>query len=103
MMNRVYSENTLAFGRRYFIPKPLDPRLITTVSPAVARAAMESGMARLPIIDWDAYADQLYARLGGNQKLMNRITSTSKSGPKQVVFAEGDNYKILKAAQILRD
>ncbi len=103
MVNRAYGDNTLAFGRSYLIPKPLDPRLITTVSPAVARAAMESGVARLPITDWAAYADQLHARLGGNQKLMNRITSAAKSGPKRVVFAEGDNYKILKAAQILRD
>ncbi|MFD1467316.1 NADP-dependent malic enzyme [Hymenobacter caeli] len=103
MVNRAYGDNTLAFGRTYLIPKPLDPRLITTISPAVARAAMESGVARLPITDWEAYGDQLHARLGGNQKLMNRITSAAKSGPKRVVFAEGDNYKILKAAQILRD
>ncbi len=103
MVNRAYGDNTLAFGRTYLIPKPLDPRLITTISPAVARAAMESGVARLPITDWAAYGDQLHARLGGNQKLMNRITSAAKSGPKRVVFAEGDNYKILKAAQILRD
>ena len=103
MVNRAYGDNTLAFGRTYLIPKPLDPRLITAISPAVARAAMESGVARLPITDWDAYGDQLHARLGGNQKLMNRITSAAKSGPKRVVFAEGDNYKILKAAQILRD
>ncbi|AWM35420.1 NADP-dependent malic enzyme [Hymenobacter nivis] len=103
MVNRAYGDNTLAFGRSYLIPKPLDPRLITTVSPAVARAAMESGVARLPITDWVAYGEQLHARLGGNQKLMNRITSAAKSGPKRVVFAEGDNYKVLKAAQILRD
>ncbi|AMJ68288.1 malic enzyme [Hymenobacter sp. PAMC 26628] len=103
MVNRAYGDNTLAFGRSYLIPKPLDPRLITTISPAVARAAMESGVARLPITDWEAYGDQLHARLGGNQKLMNRITSAAKSGPKRVVFAEGDNYKVLKAAQILRD
>ena len=103
MVNRAYGDNTLAFGRGYLIPKPLDPRLITTISPAVARAAMESGVARLPIEDWAAYAEQLHARLGGNQKLMNRITSAAKSGPKRVVFAEGDNYKVLKAAQILRD
>ncbi|WP_193415864.1 NADP-dependent malic enzyme [Hymenobacter coccineus] len=103
MVNRAYGDNTLAFGRSYLIPKPLDPRLITSISPAVAKAAMESGVARVPITDWDAYGDQLQARLGGNQKLMNRITSAAKSGPKRVVFAEGDNYKVLKAAQILRD
>jgi malate dehydrogenase (oxaloacetate-decarboxylating)(NADP+) len=69
----------------------------------VARAAMESGVARLPIEDWNAYEDQLRARLGVNQKLMNRITSAARANPKRVVFAEADNYKILKAAQILMD
>ncbi|MBC6990998.1 NADP-dependent malic enzyme [Hymenobacter sp. BT491] len=103
MVNKAYSDNTLAFGRNYLIPKPLDPRLITTISPAVAQAAIESGVARQVITDWAAYEDELRSRLGVNQKLMNRITSAAKSNPKRVVFAEGDNYKILKAAQILRD
>ncbi|SNC75895.1 allosteric NADP-dependent malic enzyme [Hymenobacter gelipurpurascens] len=103
MVNKAYGDNTLTFGRTYLIPKPLDPRLITVVSPAVAKAAMESGVARIQIEDWMAYEDQLRSRLGVNQKLMNRITSAAKSGPKRVVFAEGDNYKILKAAQILHD
>ncbi|MCC2547228.1 NADP-dependent malic enzyme [Hymenobacter sp. BT175] len=103
MVNKAYGDNTLAFGRGYLIPKPLDPRLITTISPAVARAAMESGVARLPIEDWHAYEDELRARLGVNQKLMNRITSAARANPKRVVFAEADNYKILKAAQILHD
>ena len=103
MVNKAYGDNTLAFGRNYLIPKPLDPRLITTISPAVARAAMESGVARLPIADWTAYEDQLRARLGVNQKLMNRITSAARANPKRVVFAEADTYKILKAAQILLD
>ena len=103
MVNKAYGDNTLTFGRTYLIPKPLDPRLITTISPAVAKAAMESGVARLPIEDWHAYEDQLRARLGVNQKLMNRITSAARANPKRVVFAEADNYKILKAAQIVRD
>ena len=103
IVNNAYGDNTLAFGRTYLIPKPLDPRLITTISPAVARAAMESGVARRPIADWVAYEDELRARLGVNQKLMNRITSAARSNPKRVVFAEADNYKILKAAQIVRD
>ena len=103
MVNRAYGDNTLSFGRTYLIPKPLDPRLITTVSPAVARAAMESGVARLPILDWAGYEDQLRARLGVNQKLMNRLTSAARANPKRVVFAEADNYKILKAAQIVLD
>jgi malate dehydrogenase (oxaloacetate-decarboxylating)(NADP+) len=103
MVNRAYGDNTLAFGRNYLIPKPLDPRLITTLSPAVAKAAMESGAARRDITDWAAYEDELRDRLGVNQKLMNRITSAARSGPRRVVFAEADNYKILKAAQIVRD
>ncbi|MET4105541.1 NADP-dependent malic enzyme [Hymenobacter sp. UYP22] len=103
MVNKAYGDNTLSFGRTYLIPKPLDPRLITAVSPAVAKAAMESGVARIHIDDWFAYEDELRARLGVNQKLMNRITQAARSNPKRVVFAEGDTYKILKAAQILHD
>jgi malate dehydrogenase (oxaloacetate-decarboxylating)(NADP+) len=103
MVNRAYGDNTLAFGRAYLIPKPLDPRLITTLSPAVAKAAMESGVARRDITDWAAYEDELRARLGVNQKLINRITSAARSNPRRVVFAEADNYKILKAAQLVRD
>ncbi|GGE98941.1 NADP-dependent malic enzyme [Hymenobacter cavernae] len=103
MVNQAYGDTTLTFGRNYLIPKPLDPRLITTISPAVAKAAMESGVARLPITDWAAYEDELRGRLGENQKLMNRITSAAKADPKRVVFGEADNYKILKAAQTLRD
>ncbi|WP_026879755.1 NADP-dependent malic enzyme [Hymenobacter norwichensis] len=103
MVNRAYGDNTLAFGRTYLIPKPLDPRLITAVSPAVARAAMESGVARIQITDWTAYEDELRGRLGVNQKLMNRITSAARSNPKRVVFPEADTYKILKAATILHD
>lgn len=103
MVNRAYGDNTLSFGRTYLIPKPLDPRLITTVSPAVAKAAMDSGVARVHITDWAAYEDDIRARLGVNQKLMNRMTSAARSNPKRVVFAEGDTYKTLKAAQILRE
>jgi malate dehydrogenase (oxaloacetate-decarboxylating)(NADP+) len=103
MVNKAYGDNTLAFGRTYLIPKPLDPRLITTISPAVARAAMESGVARQSILDWASYEDDLRARLGVNQKLMNRITSAARSNPKRIVFAEADTYKVLKAAQILHD
>ncbi|MDF7812898.1 NADP-dependent malic enzyme [Hymenobacter sp. YC55] len=103
MVNRAYGDNTLAFGRTYLIPKPLDPRLITAVSPAVARAAMESGVARRDVEDWAAYEDELRGRLGVNQKLMNRITSSARTNPKRVVFAEADTYKILKAATILHD
>ncbi|UOQ53494.1 NADP-dependent malic enzyme [Hymenobacter cellulosivorans] len=103
MVNKAYGDNTLTFGRNYLIPKPLDPRLITTVSVAVAKAAMASGVARREITDWLGYEDELRSRLGVNQKLMNRITSAAKANPKRVVFAEGDNYKILKSAQIVYD
>jgi len=103
IVNNAYGDTTLAFGRTYLIPKPLDPRLITTISPAVARAAMESGVARHPIQDWMAYDDQLRLRLGQDQKLLNRITSAARQNPKRVVFAEADNYKVLKAAQLVRD
>jgi malate dehydrogenase (oxaloacetate-decarboxylating)(NADP+) len=103
IVNKAYGDNTLTFGRTYLIPKPLDPRLITTVSMAVAQAAMESGVARREITDWQAYEDELRARLGVNQKLMNRITSRARSAPKRVVYPEADNYKILKAAQIAHD
>ena len=103
IVNNAYGDTTLAFGRTYLIPKPLDPRLITAISPAVARAAMESGVARHPITDWAAYDDALRLRLGQDQKLMNRMTSAARQNPKRVVFPEADNYKVLKAAQLVRD
>lgn len=103
LVNKAYGDNTINFGRTYLIPKPLDPRLITTVSPAVAKAAMESGVARLPITDWEAYEHELKERIGIDQKLMSRITTQAKRDPKTVVFAEADNYKILKAAQIVQE
>ncbi|WP_299756266.1 NADP-dependent malic enzyme [uncultured Pontibacter sp.] len=103
IVNKAYGDNTISFGRFYLIPKPLDPRLITTVSPAVAKAAMESGVARKPITDWEAYEQELKERIGIDQKLMSRITTQAKKDPKTVVFAEADHYKILKAAQIVKE
>ena len=94
-----YGEKNLLFGREQIIPKPLDPRLIYHVAPAVARAAMESGVALQPITDWDAYEMQLKNRLGIDNKLIRAITTKAQSNPKRVVFAEADNIKILKAAQ----
>ncbi|WP_205501523.1 NADP-dependent malic enzyme [Rufibacter psychrotolerans] len=99
IVHKAYGDNTIAFGRTYLIPKPLDPRLITTVSPAVAKAAMESGVARQPITNWERYHQELQARIGIDQKLMNRILTQARKNPKTVVFAEADHYKILKAAQ----
>jgi malate dehydrogenase (oxaloacetate-decarboxylating)(NADP+) len=99
-VNEAYNEKNISFGRDQIIPKPLDPRLITTVSPAVAKAAMESGIAKNPITDWDAYEAELRKRLGLDNKLLNVLTEKALKNPKRVVFAEADNYKILKAAQM---
>jgi len=98
-----YNEKNLKFGKDYIIPKPNDFRLMTNVSVAVAKAAIESGVARKVITDWDAYTEELKLRLGKDDAIMRAITSKAKSDPKRVVFAEADNYKILKAAQIVKD
>jgi malate dehydrogenase (oxaloacetate-decarboxylating)(NADP+) len=103
MVIKAYGADKIQFGREYLIPKPLDPRLITTVSPAVAKAAMDSGMAKHPILDWGAYHEQLQKRIGIDQKLMSRIIDKAKENPKRVVFAEANHHKILKAAQVLKD
>ena len=95
-----YGEKNISFGRDQIIPKPLDPRLIYSVAPAVAKAAMESGVARVPIKDWNQYVQELKARLGLDNELLRNITSKAQSSPKKVVFAEADNVKILKAAQV---
>jgi malate dehydrogenase (oxaloacetate-decarboxylating)(NADP+) len=102
-VNLAYNSKNLKFGKDYIIPKPIDLRLITSVSPAVAKAAMDSGVARKHITDWEAYNEELKTRLGLDDKLLRAITNKAKSSPKRVVFAEADNYKILKAAQIVRD
>lgn len=98
-VSEAYGERSISFGRDNFIPKPLDPRLIYHVAPAVARAAMDSGVARTPIKDWDAYDAILKRRLGIDNKLVRTLTEKAERNPKRVVFAEADNYKILKAAQ----
>lgn len=95
-----YNDRNLSFGRNYIIPKPMDTRLLTTVAPAVAKAAMESGVARLPITDWDAYRLSLQRRLGLDNDFVNRIITRARKNPKKVVFADADSYRILKAAQI---
>jgi malate dehydrogenase (oxaloacetate-decarboxylating)(NADP+) len=98
-----YGEKNISFGREQIIPKPLDPRLIYYVAPAVAKAAMDSGVAKNPILDWEEYENQLKSRLGLNNKLVRNITSKAQRNPKTVVFAEADNVKILKAAQLAYD
>lgn len=94
-----YGDKNISFGREQIIPKPLDTRLIYYVAPAVAKAAMDSGVAKNPITDWDAYEMELKNRLGLDNKLLRNLTIKAQSSPKRVVFAEADNYKILKAAQ----
>jgi malate dehydrogenase (oxaloacetate-decarboxylating)(NADP+) len=102
-VNIAYGESNIVFGKEYIIPKPLDYRLITTVAPAVAKAAIESGVARKKITDWDKYVEELDERLGRDNKLIQSMTQRARKDPKRVVFAEADNFKILKAAQITRD
>ena len=103
MVVKAYGDDKISFGREYLIPKPLDPRLITAISPAVAKAPMDTGMARKPITDWGAYHQELLNRIGIDQKLMTRIIDRAKKNPKRVVFAEAHHHKILKAAQVLQD
>jgi malate dehydrogenase (oxaloacetate-decarboxylating)(NADP+) len=103
MVNLAYNKKNITFGKEYIIPKPLDPRLITTVAPAVASAAMASGVAQSPILNWNNYIEDLSKRLGHDNKLIRIITSKAKQNPQRIVFAEADTYKILKAAQIVRD
>ena len=102
-MNLAYGSKNLSFGPEYIIPKPIDNRLISCVSSAVAKAAIESGVAKRNITDWEAYRNELDNRLGKDNKLMRTLANKAKSNPKRVVFAEADTYKILKAAQVVRD
>ncbi len=98
VVNEVYHVNNFTFGRDYFIPKPVDPRLITEVSMAVAKAAMESGVARKQITDWDAYAAHLKQIMGQESKLTQQLYETARRNPQRVVFAEGIHPTMLKAA-----
>ena len=99
-VNIAYGETKLIFGRDYIIPKPFDPRLISTVAPAVAKAAMESGVALNPILDWHKYEEELLDRLGSDNKMVRLLANRAKTDPKRVVFAEADHLDVLKAAQI---
>lgn len=94
-----YNESQMSFGPKYIIPKPMDPRLITTVAPAVAKAAMDSGVAKAPITDWEEYKKILRKRLGIDNDFVNRLMNKAKQNPKKVVFAEADSVRILRAAQ----
>lgn len=103
IVNVAYNEKSLRYGPTYIIPKPIDPRLLVTVSPAVAKAAMDSGVARKPIENWEAYEAELYKRLGSDDNLLRFIINKAKQNPKRVVFADAENLKVLKAAQIAKD
>ena len=102
-VNIAYGETKLYFGRDYIIPKPFDPRLITMVAPAVARAAMESGVALNPITDWQQYEENLLERMGSDNKMIRLLINRAKSEPKRIVFAEADQLDVLKAAQIVHE
>ncbi len=103
IVNMAYNESNILFGPNYIIPKPLDPRLLATVAPAVAKAAMESGEAQVPITNWDNYINTLNKRLGLDNQVMRAIGNKARRDPKRIVFAEADNVKILKAAHIVFD
>jgi malate dehydrogenase (oxaloacetate-decarboxylating)(NADP+) len=98
-VNIVYDEVNLAYGREYIIPKPFDPRLIYEIPPAIAKAAMDSGVALEPIEDWDKYREELMERSGSGSKEIRLLHNRAKSNPKRVVFAEADHLDVLKAAQ----
>jgi malate dehydrogenase (oxaloacetate-decarboxylating)(NADP+) len=103
IVNLAYNTKNINFGADYIIPKPLDPRLLATVAPAVAQAAIDSGVAMKPITDWEAYVNELNSRLGLDNQLMRILGSKARQDPRRIVFAEADNVKILKAAQIVID
>ncbi|WP_037326926.1 NADP-dependent malic enzyme [Asinibacterium sp. OR53] len=103
MVNLAYNQTHMSFGPEYIIPKPVDPRLLSTVAPAVAKAAVESGVAQKKIANWEAYELELNKRLGLDNQLVRAIGNKAKKDPRRLVFAEADNHKILKAASILYD
>lgn len=102
-VNIAYGATRLTFGKNYIIPKPFDPRLIAEIPPAVARAAMESGVAQAPIVDWDRYREELLKRSGGDNKVMRLLMDRAKSNPKKIVFAEANHIDVLRSAQIVHE
>jgi malate dehydrogenase (oxaloacetate-decarboxylating)(NADP+) len=103
IVNLAYNDQHISFGPNYIIPKPVDPRLLSTVAPAVAKAAIESGVAKITIEDWDAYKIELRKRLGQDNQLSRAIGNKARQNPKRIVFADAENIKILKAAQLVLD
>ncbi|MEM8762590.1 MAG: NADP-dependent malic enzyme [Bacteroidota bacterium] len=102
-VNIAYDMTRLTFGKHYIIPKPFDPRLITKIPPAVAKAAMESGVAKLPIQDWGKYEEELYQRSGNDNKVVRLLHNRARMNPKKIVFAEAELLDVMKAAQIVHD
>ena len=103
IVNVVYKEKKLMFGRDYIIPKPFDPRLISTVPLSVARAAIESGVAKMKIDNWEKYEKELESRLGNNNRITRLLIAKAKQNPKKIVFVEADRLDVLKAAQTVYD
>ena len=103
VVNLAYNDKNISFGPSYIIPKPVDPRLLSTVAPAVAKAAIESGVARKIITDWDSYEIELNHRLGLDNQLSRAIGNKARQDPKRIVFADAENAKILKTAQLVLD
>ncbi len=99
VVNMAYNDKNISFGPNYIIPKPLDPRLLMTVAPAVAKAAIESGVAKHPITNWEEYETELSKRLGLDNQIMRYVGNKARRSPKRIVFAEADNLKVLKAVQ----
>jgi len=99
IVNLAYNDNSISFGPTYIIPKPFDPRLLATVAPAVAKAAMDSGVARISITNWEEYTIELNKRLGLDNQLSRVLINKAKNNPKRIIFADAENLKILKAAQ----
>ncbi|WP_185864006.1 NADP-dependent malic enzyme [Blattabacterium cuenoti] len=102
-VNIVYNKKNISFGKEYIIPKPFDNRLITRVAPAVAKAAMDSGVARNPILDWKIYQEKLLDRMGYETKILRMIQNRARTNPKKIVFCNGEEYDILKSVQILHE
>lgn len=100
-VNVTYSQGNLIFGEKYLVPKPTDPRLLETVAPAVAKAAMDSGVAQRPIKNWTSYIENLRKRLGIGNPLLRQLKTRAKKSPKRIILSEADNYKMLKAAEIV--
>ena len=103
IVNVVYKEKKLMFGRDYIIPKPFDPRLISTVPLSVAKAAIESGVAKIKIDNWGKYEKELESRLGNNNRITRLLIAKAKQNPKKIVFVEADRLDVLKAAQTVYD